>query len=130
MQTVYINLATKNLNNARMFYESIGWQVNPDFTDDTAACLVINDALCLMVLTEQKMQEFTSKKLADPKNSTEAINAIALSTKAAVDALIEKVITAGGKETRKAEDYGFMYQRSFEDIDGHLWEALWLNPDA
>lgn len=127
---IFVNIMTKDLEKAKTFYKALGWEINPNFTDETAASVVIGKNIYAMILTEAKIKEFTTKELIDSWNATEVITALSVESKEEVDELVEKAITAGGKKTRELEDYGFMYSRSFEDLDGHQWEVFWMDPTA
>ncbi|MCB5164828.1 VOC family protein [Streptomyces bambusae] len=125
---IFVNLPVKDLEAAKTFWGKVGYSFNPQFSDETAACMVISDTIYAMLLTEPKMREFTKKEIADATRTTEAIIALSAESREAVDALADAAIVAGGTETRPADDYGFMYGRSFGDLDGHLWEVVWMDP--
>lgn len=124
---IFVNLAVKDLPASRIFFEKLGYTFNPQFSDDTAACLVISEEIYAMLLTHNKIKIFTKKEIADATKTTEVLLALSADSREAVDAMMEKVFAAGGKETRKPEDYGWMYGRSFEDPDGHIWEVFWMD---
>ena len=132
--SIFVNLPVRNLNKSKEFWQKLGYTFNAQFTDETAAALVISDAppsqsgVYAMLLTHEKFAEFTKKEIVDANKSTEVINALSVDSKEAVDQLLEKVLAAGGKEGDK-NDYGFMYSRAFEDLDGHMWEILWMDPN-
>jgi len=127
---VFVNLPTSDLPRAKAFYEQIGWKLNPLFTDDNAACVVVDENVYLMVLTREFFATFTDKPIADPHTSLQVETALSRDSREAVDDLIAKVIDAGGVEHREAQDYGFMYSRDFEDPDGNLFSALYMDPVA
>lgn len=127
---VFVNLPVKNLPAAMKFYESLGYQPNPQFTDETAACIVISDTIFVMLLTHAKFQEFTSKKIADASQVCEVMVCLSCDSRAAVDSLAGKAFAAGGTKSQEPKDYGFMYQHSFQDLDGHIWELVWMDPAA
>jgi uncharacterized protein len=124
---LFVNLTVSDLEKSKQFYETIGATINPQFTDENAACVVFNDQFYAMLLTRDFMTRFTTKEIIDAHSSVQALFAVSLESKEAVDSLLDKVVAAGGKETR-SEDLGFMYSRDFEDLDGHIWEAFWMNP--
>lgn len=126
-QQIFVNLAVKDLDVSKQFYESLGWSINPQFTDDTAASVVISDTIYVMLLTEPKMQEFTTKQLADPGTTTEVLNALSFESKDEVDDIMSKALANGGTEARDPQDLGFMYSRSFQDPDGHIWEPFFMD---
>lgn len=127
---VFVNLPTTDLERAKAFYTGLGWKIEPNFTDDNAACIVIDVNVFLMVLTREFFATFTDKPIADPKTSLQVETALSSDSRAAVDALAERALAAGGREPRDAQDMGFMYSRSFEDPDGNLFRTLWMDPVA
>ncbi len=124
---VFINLPVADLTAAMNFYTAIGFTNNPQFTDETAACMVISDEIYVMILTHAKFKEFTKKDIGDAFKTASVINCLSVDSLAEVNAMTEKALKAGGKETDDPKDYGFMQQRSFEDLDGHLWEVLYMD---
>lgn len=124
---MFVNLPVKDLNKSMAFFKTLGWTFNPQFTDDTAACMVISDDIYSMLLTHKKFAEFTNKKIAD-STSVEALIAIGVDSKADVNRIADAAIKAGGKEAKPPQDYGFMQVRSFLDLDGHHWEILYMDP--
>lgn len=127
---IFVNLPTGDLERSKAFYTGIGWSINPLFTDENAACVVIDENLYLMILTREFFATFTDKPIVDPRTSLQVETAFSRDSREAVDAIIEKVIAAGGTEHRETQDYGFMYARAFEDPDGNLFSALWMDPVA
>ncbi len=124
---VFINLPVKDLKKAMAFYEAIGFTNNPQFTDETAACMVWSDAIFVMLLTHDKLRQFISKAIVDAKQTVGVINALALESNDEVNAFAEKAVKAGGREYADPKDYGFMQQRCVEDPDGHNWEVLYMD---
>ena len=122
-----MNLPVKDLNKTRQFFTKLGFTFNPKFTDANATCMIIEKNIFAMLLVEKFFKRFTKKKIYNAKKSTGAILALSVESRKKVDEMIKRVIVAGGKETRKAEDYGWMYGRAFEDINGHLWEVFYMN---
>lgn len=127
---IFVNLPTSDLARAKAFYSGLGWRIEPNFTDDNAACVVIDEHLYLMVLTREFFATFTDKPIADPRTSLQVETAFSRESREAVDEIVEKAVAAGGTEHREAQDYGFMYSRDFEDPDGNLFSALWMDPLA
>jgi predicted lactoylglutathione lyase len=127
---VFVNLPTTDLERSKTFFESLGWTINPNFTDEKAASVQIDENIFLMVLTREFFQTFTDKPIADPRTSLQVETALSRDSREEVDALLEKVLAAGGTEHRDAQDYGFMYARDFEDPDGNLFSVLWMDPKA
>jgi predicted lactoylglutathione lyase len=127
---IFVNLPVKDLNKSMEFFKNIGYSFNPQFTDETAACMVISNEIYAMLLTQEKFKEFTTKEIVDATKSTEVLIALSTESKGDVNIMLDKVIKAGGKEFRQPMDYGFMFSRSFEDLDGHVWELLWMDPKS
>lgn len=124
---VFINLPVKDLDKSMAFFKAIGFSFNPQFTDKTAACMVINDNIYAMLLTHNKVKEFTNKPIADAHKTLEVLTALAVESKTKVNELADRAIKAGGTEAYSPKDYGFMFARSFEDPDGHIWEVFWMD---
>jgi predicted lactoylglutathione lyase len=130
MQMIFVNLPVADLDAAKAFYEAIGFTNNPQFTDETAACMVLSEAIHVMLLTHGKFAQFTPKPIADAHGSTEVLVCLSRDSRAAVDSITDLAIAAGGREPREAQDYGFMYGRAFEDPDGHIFEVMWMDMAA
>jgi uncharacterized protein len=124
---IFVNLPVKDLKKSMAFYEAIGCKNNPKFTDDTAACMILNDAIYVMLLTHDKFKGFISKSIIDAKQSVGVINALSLASNDEVNAFVEKAVKAGGREYSEPKDYGFMQQRCVEDLDGHNWEVMYMD---
>ena len=124
---IFVNLPVKDLNNSMNFFKALGGTFNPQFTDETAASLVISDDIYAMLLTHKKFAEFTNKKIADG-TTAEALISIGVDSKAEVDRIAGAAIKAGAQEAKPPQDYGFMQLRSFLDLDGHQWEILYMDP--
>ncbi|MER5930697.1 VOC family protein [Streptomyces sp. NPDC002054] len=129
-QMIFVNLPVKDLDSAKAFWEKLGYSFNPQFSDETAACLVISDTIFAMLLTEAKFKEFATKPVADASRTTEVMVALSADTRAKVDEVLDAALAAGGTEPRPAMDLGFMYGRAFEDLDHHVWEFVWMDPAA
>ncbi len=127
---IFVNLPVADLPAAKAFYEAIGAVNNPQFTDETAACMVFSDVIHVMLLTHDKFAQFTPKRIADAHATSEVLICISSDSREAVDDIAEKALGAGGRAPREAQDYGFMYSRSFEDPDGHIWEPMWMDIEA
>lgn len=127
---IFVNLPVADLPAARRFYEAIGATNDPRFTDETAACMVFSEAIHVMLLTHAKFAAFTPKRIADAHATSEVLICISADSREAVDDITEKALAAGGREPRPPQDYGFMYGRSFEDPDGHIWEPMWMDVEA
>lgn len=127
---IFVNLPVADLDAAKAFYEALGFENNPHFTDDTAACMVWSEAIHVMLLTHAKWRTFTNRPIP-PAGSSEVMLAISCDSRAAVDAMNETAGANGGTaDINPAQDLGFMYNRSLADPDGHVWEAMWMDPAA
>lgn len=125
---IYVNLPVKDLNKTIEFFTELGFTFNPQFTDDNATCMIIDENIFVMLLVENFFKNFIpAKKICDAKKNTEVLVALSAESRKEVDEMMEKAIAAGGSEYRKAEDHGWMYGRSFEDIDGHIWEIGYMD---
>lgn len=125
---IFINLAVKDLKKAMDFFAGLGFAFNPRFTDDNAACLVISEEIYAMLLVETFFKSFIpGKEICDSKKSSEALIAISVDSREEVDSMIKKVVAAGGSEYRQAQEYGGMYGRAFQDLDGHIWEIFYAD---
>jgi len=128
---IFINLPVRDLPRATAFYEAIGAVKNPQFSDDSGSCMVFSDTIHTMLLTHEKFSMFTPKTIADSRQVSEVLICISADSREAVDALVDKTGPAGGKaDPGPKQDYGFMYGRSFEDPDGHIWEVMWMDVEA
>jgi uncharacterized protein len=129
---IFINLPVTDLDRSKKFYEAIGARNEPRFTDDNAAMMVLSDVIHVMLLKHDFYSTFTSKPIADAHRSSQVLLALSADSVADVDALVEKAGSAGGlKDPGPRQDMGgMMYERSFEDPDGHHWEAVWMDPKA
>lgn len=127
---IFVNLPVRDLDKSKAFFAALGHATNPQFTDENAACVVISDTIYVMLLVEPFFQGFTRKAICDARTHTEVILCLSADSRAAVDAMVGKALAAGGTEPMEAKDYGFMYQRSFQDPDGHLWEVVHMDEGA
>lgn len=128
---IFINLPVTDLARSVAFYEAVGATRNPQFSDDTAVCMVISETIFVMLLTHAKFASFTSRSIGD-RTTTHALLALSCDSKDAVLAQLDAAVNAGGKgDPTPVQDYeGFMYGRSYEDPDGHIWEIMWMEPAA
>lgn len=124
---IFVNLPIKDLGRSVQFFKKLGFTFNPQFTDENATCMIISADIFAMLLVEKFFSTFTSKQIADASKNTEVIIAISAESRGKVDEMIANAVQAGGREPRPPQDYGWMYGRSFEDIDGHLWEVLYMD---
>ena len=130
-QMIFINLPVTDLNRSKAFYEAVGFTNNKQFTDDTAACMVLSDTISVMLLTHVKWGRFTKKTIPDAKTTAQVLLCISRVSREAVDDIVKAASKAGGTaDPNPTQDLGFMYGRSFEDPDGHIWETIWMNLPA
>ena len=127
---IFVNLPVKDLSRSVEFFTKLGFTFNPQFTDETATCMIVSETIYVMLLTEAKFQTFTPKAICDAKQSTEVLVSLALESRQAVEDLVRKAFDAGGSNYAEPQDYGFMYQHGFEDLDGHIWELFYMDPSA
>jgi uncharacterized protein len=127
---IFVNLPVKDLNKSIEFFTKLGFTFNPQFTDENATCMIVNENIFVMLLVEKFFKTFTKKEICDAAKDTEVIIAFSAESREKVDTIINKVIEAGGREHRKPQDHGWMYGRSFEDINGHLWEVIYMDKNA
>ncbi len=126
----FVNLPVKNLNNSKEFFSKLDFKFNPQFTDENAACMIVSDDISVMLLVEKFFKTFTKKEISDATKSTEVIVALSVDTREKADELVNKAIEAGGETYAEPQDHGFMYQQSFQDLDGHLWELIYMDESA
>ena len=127
---IFVNLPVKNLDRTVEFFTRLGFTFNPQFTDKNATCMIIGENIFAMLLVESFFQTFTSKEICDTSKSTEVLICLSRESRADVDAIVNNALAAGGKAPRPSQDHGFMYQHGFEDIDGHTWEVVYMDPNA
>jgi len=127
---IFVNLPVKDLNKTIEFFTKLGFKFNPQYTDENATCMIVGDDIFVMLLVEKFFKTFTKKEISDTSKNTEVIVALSVEGKENVDQMINKAIEYGGKESREPQDHGWMYGRSFEDIDGHLWEVIYMDESA
>ncbi len=127
---IFVNLPVKDLNKTVEFFTKLGFTFNPKFTDENATCMIVNNDIFVMLLVEKFFKTFTKREICDTTKDTEVIIALSTESRENVDQRINKVIEAGGKESREPQDHGWMYGRSFEDINGHLWEVIYMDKNA
>lgn len=128
---IFVNLPVTDLAKSRAFYEAVGAPNNPQFTDETAACMVFSDAIHVMLLTHDKWRSFTSKDIPNAHESAQVLLCLSADTKDGVSELVDAAVGAGGKaDPTPTQDFGSMFGRSFEDPDGHIWEVMWMDMSA
>jgi predicted lactoylglutathione lyase len=124
---IFVNLPVKDLNKTKDFFSALGFTFNPQFTDENAACMIIGENIYAMLLVEKFFKSFTPKAISDAMTTTEVLIAIDAESREKVDEMIHNAIKAGGMEPRAPQDHGWMYGRSFQDLDGHIWEVLYMD---
>jgi predicted lactoylglutathione lyase len=130
-QMIFVNLPVADLARATAFYEAIGAEKNPQFSDATASCMVFSETIFVMLLTHDKFRQFTPKAIADARATSEVLLCLSAESRDAVDGMVDKAGRAGGRtDPGPKQDHGFMYGRSFEDPDGHIWEVMWMDVAA
>jgi len=124
---VFINLAVNDLQKSMDFYTALGFANNPQFSDDTAKCMVWSDHIFVMIMTPEKFKTFATKPLADTKTNLAGLFSLSVNSVEEVNTMIKNGLKAGGKEPNEMRDYGFMQQRTIEDFDGHTWEIFYMD---
>jgi hypothetical protein len=127
---MFVNLPVRNLKRSIDFFTKLGFEFNPQFTDDKATCMIISDEAFVMLLVEDRFKDFTRKRICDTKTHTEGLFALSAASRAEVDEMVKTAVAAGGTHALDAVDHGFMYVWSFYDLDGHHWEVLYMDPQA
>ncbi|MER5446954.1 VOC family protein [Streptomyces sp. NPDC002766] len=127
---LFVNLPVTDLERSKAFFAELGFTFNPAFTDETAACMLVGEHAFVMLLTREKFAQFSKLPMADPTTHTLALYSFSVSSREEVDKVSAAALAAGASEADGAEDYGFMYSRSFFDLDGHGWQVMWMDPTA
>lgn len=127
---IFVNLPVKDLNKTIEFFTKLGFTFNPQFTDENATCMIVGEDIFVMLLVENFFKTFTKKEICDTAKNTEVIVALSAESREKVDQMITKAFEAGGTESRAPQDHGWMYGRSFQDNDGHLWEIIYMDEKA
>lgn len=127
---LFVSLPIKNLERTTAFFKALGFTFNPKFTGEQAACMLIGEHAYAMLLVEPFFKTFTKREICDTATHVEGAFGLTCESRTEVDAMVEKALAGGGKEPDPPQDHGVMYSRSFEDLDGHHWEVLWMDPKA
>lgn len=127
---IFVNLPVRKLSKSMAFFRKLGFTFNPRFTDETAACMIVSEDIFVMLLTKEKFRTFTPNEICDAKKSTEVLVCLTRESRDAVDKMVRKAVAAGGSTFRDPQDYGFMYEHGFQDLDGHIWELICMEPGA
>ena len=125
---IFVNLPIENLKNSVAFFKELGFTFNEQFTDEESTCMIVSEHIYVMLLEKRKFASFTSRKIAD-KDTTEVTLSFACSSSEEVRAISDKDFALGAKRVNDPEDLGFMFSWGFEDLDGHMWDLFWMNPD-
>jgi uncharacterized protein len=127
---IFVNLPVRDLNKTVEFFTKLGFKFNPQFSNENATCMIVAEDIFVMLLIEKFFKTFTKKEISDTTKNTEVIVALSAESREKVDQMINKALEAGGRESRELQDHGWMYGRSFEDINGHLWEIIYMDENA
>lgn len=127
---IFVNLPIKNMERSQAFFKALGFSFNPQFTNDQGACMVVSDDIFVMLLVEPFFQTFTKKPIADATKTTEVLMCLSCDSRAEVDSLVRKALAAGATAPNPPQDHGFMYGHGFTDLDGHVWELAYMDPNA
>lgn len=128
---MFVNLPIQDMERSQAFFRSLGFDFHPQFTNEQGACMVIEpDHGFVMLLVHPFFQGFTAKPIADARATTEVLVALSCASRQEVDQLMAKALAGGGRAAREPQDLGFMYSQAFEDLDGHIWELVWMDPAA
>jgi predicted lactoylglutathione lyase len=128
-QMIFVNLPVHDVDVSKTFFTELGYSLNPQFTTDDCACIVISDTIIAMLLSHEHYRKFTDKKIADA-SSSEVLLCLSAESREKVDELVDRAISLGGSATGQTQDMGLMYGRAFDDPDGHTWEVMWMDPKA
>ena len=124
---IFINLAVKNLQKSMDFYTALGFTNNPQFSDETAKCMVWSDNIYVMIMTHEKFASFATKPIADTKSNLAGLYSLSVENIDEINKIVTSGLDAGGTEPSEMKDYGFMQQRTIEDFDGHTWEIFFMD---
>jgi predicted lactoylglutathione lyase len=125
---IFVNLPVKDLSKSIAFFEALGYSFNPQFTNELAGCMIVSDTIFFMLVTEPFFKTFINKEISDATKTTEVLNCVSVESKEKADKMFDIAIANGGGPSKEPTDYGWMYGRSFTDLDGHQWEVMWLDP--
>jgi uncharacterized protein len=127
---IFVNVPVRDLSASTAFFRALGFGFDERFADESCACMVVSEQAYVMLLVESRFADFTPKPVADGRVCTEAILCVSAESREAVDAFADAALAAGGSRANEAMDHGYMYGRSFSDLDGHVWEVMWMSPEA
>ena len=127
---IFVNLPVKNIHQSVNFFTKVGFTFNRQFTDEAGTCMIVTEDIFVMLLTEEKFKTFIPKEICDAKKYTEVLVCLSLDSRAKVDEMVQKAVKAGGATYNEPQDHGFMYGHGFQDLDGHVWEVMYMEPGA
>lgn len=127
---IFVNLPVQKLDRSIDFFTKLGFKFNAEFTDETATCMIVSEDIFVMLLTHEKFQTFTPKAICDATKSTEVLVCLSTESRKEVDEMVQGAIAAGGTTYNEPQDHGFMYAHGFQDLDGHIWELVYMEPSA
>ncbi|MBD1851459.1 VOC family protein [Leptolyngbya sp. FACHB-711] len=127
---IFVNLPVKNLKQSIEFFTQLGFQFNPEFTDETATCMIVSENIFVMLLTHEKFKTFTPNAICDATQSTEVLVCLSAQSRAKIDEMVRQAVAFGGTTYKEPQDHGFMYGHGFQDLDGHIWELVYMEPSA
>lgn len=125
---IFVNLPVADLNATVEFFKALGFKFDPQFTDETATCMIVGDGMFVMLLTRERFKDFTPKPVADARQTSEVLVCLSLESREEVDTMVKQAVDAGGSTYKEPEDHGFMYGHGFQDLDGHIWELVYMVP--
>jgi uncharacterized protein len=129
VKQIFVNLPVKNLPASIEFFTKLGFTFNAQFTDTSSTCMVMSETIYAMLLSEEKFKTFAPQPISDAKKTTEVLIALALENREQVTDMVAKAVAAGGNTYNEPQDHGFMYQHGFQDLDGHIWEVFFMDPN-
>ena len=127
---IFVNLPVKNLNRSVEFFTKLNFTFDSRFTDETATCMIVSENIFVMLLTHDKFKAFTPKEICDAMKSTEVLVCLSSESREKVDTMVREAVAAGGTTYNEPQDHGFMYGHGFQDLDGHIWELIYMEPSA
>ncbi|WP_019907048.1 VOC family protein [Methylobacterium sp. 77] len=130
MRMIFVNLPVKDLEASKSFFDALGFAFNPAFTDENAACMVVSESIFVMLLVEARFRDFIKGEISDARKATEVLTCLSCESRDEVDETLAKALAAGATPWKPNMDYGFMYGCSFQDLDGHVWELMYMDPAA
>ncbi|MFZ7942722.1 MULTISPECIES: VOC family protein [Bacillaceae] len=129
-KNIFINLSVQDVGKSTNFFKELGFEFNPQFSDETTSCMIISDNIYAMIMIEERFKGFSKKEIVDTTTSAEAIFCLSAKSRNQVDELVNKALASGGKSFSDPQDHGFMYIWGFQDVDGHLWEIAYMDESA